>query len=82
MGFPVEETNLGKDLATTGGGVVEREDLERVCLRVEGVLHEIDGMVRLHEEVEVLEGLSRKERLHVVLRLQPRFLHGHRPKGT
>lgn len=63
---------LRQDLTTTG--IIEGEDLERVGLGVESILHEINWVVRLHQEVEVLEGLAGKEGLHVVLRLAPRVL--------
>jgi len=64
--------------ADAAAAAVERKNLERVGLRVECVLHEIDGVVRLHEEVHVLEGLPRKERLHMVLRPAAWVLQGGR----
>lgn len=62
-----------QDLAATSAAI-EGKDLERVGLCVKRELHEIDGVVRLHEEVKILESLPRKEGFHVVVRLAARIL--------
>lgn len=39
----------------------------RLC--IEGIFHEVYRMVRVHEKVEILEGLAGKKRFHVIFGL-------------
>lgn len=47
---------------------------ERVRLGVQGVLHQIYLVIRLHQEIQVLESLPWKEGFHVVIHLAVRVL--------